>query len=136
MKFKELKLKNRIIAITTYFVLVAINSSLSKGFGLPSLTEWWINTSFLLVFASLLIFTFNKDINTFVKVIIIPCTWLVHAILTVPAAMLLGILMYDPNHLRTAAEHRAVFILAGIPIIIFILKKSKLFSDKFSDRSI
>ena len=75
----------------------------------------------------LIVFTVRERIKMIYKLLIIPASWLIHTVLTFPAALLLGILKYDPEHIRTAAEHRAVFVLASIPIILFGMKKSRLF---------
>jgi len=123
----ETKLRNQIILLSSYFFLITLNTQCAKYFAYSNLTEWWINTTFLFACVLVLIFTFNKPLKTFYKILAIPASWLVHAIFTIPAALALGILKYNPDQLRNAAEQRAVFILASLPIIYFIVKKSKIF---------
>lgn len=121
------KISNQKVLILSYFVLITVNTQCAKYFAYPSMTEWWINTAFLIACVLLLLFTFEKKLKTVSKILAIPLSWLIHAILTIPAAFLLGILKYNPDQIRTAAEHRAIFVLASIPIILFVLKKSRIF---------
>ena len=67
---------------------------------------------------------------------LVPASLVAHALLTVPAAAALGILMFDPEHARTAAEQRAVFILASLPILAAAMWRSRLFvSDPAGPRA-
>ena len=124
--------KNKIIAISIYLILFTLNSKISRVFEIETKAEWWINTSFLLIFTVFVVITFNVEWKIVYKILILPGVWIVHAIFTIPATTILGIIKYDPGNLRTAGEHRAVFIFASIPILIFLLNKSKFFISKDS----
>lgn len=88
-----------------------------------------MNTAVLFASVILLLFTLRKKIKMVYMISAIPASWIAHAIFTFPAAILLGIIKYNPEHIRTAGEHRAVFILASIPIIVGVLMYSKLFQE-------
>jgi len=92
--------------------------------------EWWINTFIFYVIALVCITTFKNKLRKIYKVGLTISIWLIHAILTAPSAFLLGILKFDPNHIRTQGEHRAIFILASLPILFYLMQKSKIFEPK------
>ncbi len=123
----ETKMRNQTIFIVSYFILLTINTKCAKIFLYSSITEWWINTTILFLFIALMIFTFQKKASLIFKILAVPVSWIIHAILSVPAALVLGVLKFDPKHIRTAGEHRAVFILASIPMLIYFMRKSNLF---------
>lgn len=123
----ESKFKNQIIFTSIYFSCILVNTQCAKYFDYSSLTEWWINTVFLVAAVLLFIFTCKTTLRMITKIMAIPAGWIIHAILTIPAAMLLGILKFNPDQIRNAAEHRAVFILASLPIIYFVIRKSSVF---------
>ena len=95
-----------------------------------NLTEWWFSTIIFLSIILLCILTYIPKLNIFYRLLLIPAALLVHAILTAPAAQVLGIIMLDPDHIRTSGEHRAVFIIASLPISIFAMNKSTLFTKQ------
>lgn len=128
MRIQKWKFWTTIIALFLYWLLLSIDAMLAKEFELPTLTEWWINTLIFFSLMVLCIFTYRTKLNIFYRLLFLPAYWLAHAALTIPAAFVLGILMYDSNHIRTSGEHRAVFILASLPILIFAMNKSKLFT--------
>jgi hypothetical protein len=121
------KARNQIIFVFLYVFLISVNTKCAKVIFYSPMTEWWINTTILFLFIALMIYTFQKKTSLIYKILAIPVSWIIHAILSVPAALVLGILKFDPKHIRTAGEHRAVFILASIPILIYFMRKSKLF---------
>lgn len=57
----------------------------------------------------------------------VPASLVAHAVLTVPAAAALGILAHDPERTRSAAEGRAVFLLASLPVLAYAMWRSRLF---------
>ncbi len=61
------------------------------------------------------------------RILYLPACFIVHVVLTIPAAATLGIMMYSLNHTRSVAEQRAVFILASIPILVYSMRQSRLF---------
>ncbi len=115
-----------IILFVVYWMLLSINVLVVKQLMLSSIAEWWINTIFFLSMVLLCVLNYKKHLNIFYRLLFIPAAWIAHAILTIPASSVLGIIMHDPNHLRTAGEHRAVFILASIPILLLFANKSKI----------
>jgi len=121
--------RNKFAIVSLLFIIITINTQVSKANNLANMTEWWINTIFLLLFIAIMVFTFQKQVSIRYKILVIPVSWLVHGLLTIPAAMVLGILKYNPNHIRTAGEHRAVFILASIPIVIYFITKSNFLKE-------
>lgn len=127
MNWRIPKFNNQIVFISVYFLFLLANTQCALYFNYSSMTEWWINTIFLMASVLLLIFTFKTKLNKALKILVIPLSWIIHAIFTIPAALLLGILKYNPDQIRNAAEHRSVFILASLPIICFVLKKSRIF---------
>ena len=121
---------NIIIAFIIYWFILIINVFISKKLQLENITEWWMHTTVFLLFITLCIFSSRKQIKIIYKLLFIPTAWLVHAILTIPAALVLGIIMHDVNHIRSAGEHRAVFILASLPGLWFFIKRSKIFDNE------
>lgn len=63
----------------------------------------------------------------------VPASLAAHAFLTLPAAAALGILMYDPDRVRSIAEQRAVFILASLPVLAYAMWRSRLFVTSGDD---
>ena len=57
----------------------------------------------------------------------VPASLAAHALLTVPMAAALGILVYEPDRVRSAAEQRAVFVLASLPVLAYAMWRSRLF---------
>jgi len=130
MKQNIIKYKKTTIVFILYWFLISINVSVSMKYGLTPIMEWWMNTFVFLLFMLTFLLTHNERVSIFYKLLFIPVSWLIHAILTIPSAYVLGILMFNQNHIRTMGEHRAVFILASLPIFFFGMTKSKLFSDE------
>lgn len=118
--------RNKFVIVSLLFIIITINTQVSKAINLTNITEWWMNTTILFLFIMLIIFCSSSRPRIRFYILAFPLSWIAHSLLTIPAALILGILKYDPNHIRTAGEHRAVFILASIPIIIYFLVKSKL----------
>ena len=124
------KTRNTIIAFIIYWVLLSLNAHMAKLLEYSNLTEWWFSTIIFLSIILLCILTYIPKLNIFYRLLLIPAALLVHAILTAPAAQVLGIIMLDPDHIRTSGEHRAVFIIASLPISIFAMNKSTLFTKQ------
>ena len=123
------KTRNTIIALIIYWVLLSLNAYMAKLLEYSHSIEWRLSTIIFLSIVLLCILTYVPKLNIFYRLLLIPAALLVHAILTAPAAQLLGIIMLDPDHIRTNGEHRAVFIIASLPILVFVMKKSKLFTE-------
>ncbi len=123
------KFYNRIVFISAYFLFILVNTQCALYFNYSIMTEWWINTFLLMASVLLLIFTCKTSLNMALKILAIPLSWIIHVILTIPAALVLGILKYNPDQIRNAAEHRSVFILASLPVVYFVLKKSRIFQE-------
>lgn len=132
MKTVNFKLKKTLITFSLYWSLLSINVLISKSFEFSTMVEWWMNTIVFLVFMLIFILTSGSNRSLFIKLLFVPISWLIHAVLTIPSAFVLGILMYDQNQIRSMGEHRAVFILASIPIIYFGMSRSNLFLNKKS----
>jgi hypothetical protein len=127
MKISSIQFTNQFIIVFFYLILIAINTEVSIFLQVSTIIEWWISTTILFVVIVFMIFSYQKKATLIYKIIAIPVSWIIHAILSVPAALVLGILKFDPNHIRTAGEHRAVFLLASIPLLIYFMRKSTLF---------
>lgn len=125
-----LKIKNTYAFIIFYWGIISVNTYLSSIIIYSTKIEWWINTILMLAIVVLCLQTFIKRINWFYKAIAIPTTWLAHAIISAPVAIMLGIIKFDPENIRRASEHRAVFILSSIPILLFYMNKSSLFINQ------
>jgi len=132
MKLTKLIFNKTLITFFLYWILISINVMISTRYKFASITEWWMNTAIFLLFMLVFILTNNSNKSLFIKLFFVPISWLIHAVLTIPSAFALGILMYDQNHIRSMGEHRAVFILASIPIIYFGMSRSNLFLNKKS----
>lgn len=130
MRITHWKSRNVIIALFIYWALLSVNAHLSNLYELTHLTEWWINSFIFLSIVLLCILTYRANLIIYYRLLFIPAALLVHAIFTAPAAQLLGIIMLDLDHVRTDGEHRAVFILASLPILIFVMNKSTFFSNQ------
>jgi len=127
MTTKCLNNKKVFLFFATYFLAIAINIQVSKHLELTNTIEWWLNTLILYVFVLTCIATLTKRLKPIYKLGLLISIWFIHAIFTTPKAFLLGILKFDPNHIRTQGEHRAIFILASLPILFYLIKKSKIF---------
>ena len=77
-------------------VVNLVNAYFAKEINYSTMTEWWINTGIMMVLVSTSIITYHKKLKVLYKIFMIPATWIVHAIMTIPSAMLLGILKLDP----------------------------------------
>jgi len=121
------KVKNTYGLVMLYWGLITINTYLSLKLDYSTMIEWWINTILMLSIVVLCLQTFTKELKWQIKAIAIPITWLVHAIISAPAALMLGVIKLDPENLRRASEHRAIFIISSIPILLFYMNKSSLF---------
>ena len=132
MRMKVYKWKNKkvIILFIIFWILLSINAIIAKEFLLSPIIEWWINTTILLSVVLLCVLTYRAAIGLFYQILFLPISWFAHAVLTVPAAFVMGIIILDPNHIRTEGEHRAIFILASLPVLFFALSKSKLFAEE------
>jgi len=132
MKLNRIKYKKTVIAFILYWFLITINVTVSMKYGLTSIVEWWMNTFVFLLFMLTFMLKPNSKLSLPFKILFMPASWLIHAILTIPSSLVLGVLKYDPEHIRTMGEHRAIFILASLPIIFYGMSKSKLFSNELS----
>ena len=125
-----MKINNRQIKIVgillLYWFLLVVNVTFASKYNIANVFEWWISSSVFLVFIAAFVFTHHQNIRLVYKIVLLPASLLLHAILTILAASLLGILMYDENHIRTSGEHRAIFILASLPIFLFFMFKSTI----------
>jgi hypothetical protein len=127
VKKEHVKYGNIIITMVIYWLLLSVNMLITKVLNLSSLTEWWMNTVVLMILVVICLATLRTCLKILYKLTLIPIVWIVHAILTIPSSFVLGIIMNDPDHIRTNGEHRAVFILSSLPIIFMLMQKSKLF---------
>jgi len=130
MKLLQNNNLNTIIAFSLYWLILSVSVFIAKKLEITMIAEWWMHTIVFLLFISFCILTFRTKVKIIYRLLLLPATWIAHAVMTIPAAMVLGIIMHDPNHIRTSGEHRAVFILASLPIIAFFVKKSKLFINE------
>jgi len=128
MKTYNYKIKNTIVILALYWILLTFNTMIAMQFVMHQLIEWWISTFILMSIIGLCLLTYHKKLSILKLILYFPGAWLFHAILTIPTAQLLGLLMLDANHIRTRGEHRAIFILSSIPILIYFISKSRLFS--------
>jgi|GEM_PF-2628954 len=133
MEVYKCNTRNTIIALIIYWLCLSLNVIIAKELELSELTEWWLNTIVFLIIVFLSILTYRTGLNIYLRILFIPAAWLVHAILTIPAAQVLGILMFDPDHIRTSGEQRAVFLLASLPVLIFFMNKSTLFTKQLTN---
>ena len=124
---ESINIKKNMIAMSTYLTFIALNVQISKIIHCSNVLEWWINTFILYIFIIIFVVKSIKKVKLLYKVGIIISIWFIHAFLTIPAAFILGILIFDPNNIRTQGEHRAVFILASLPIFFYLMQKSKIF---------
>lgn len=127
MNIAKINIRNMMIIFILYWMIISINVIIANMLQMTPITEWWLHTIIFLLFVTLFILTFRNKVKIIYRLLIIPASWIVHVIMTIPAAFSLGILMYSPDHIRTNGEHRAVFILASLPILVYLLTKSKLF---------
>jgi len=130
MKLYMWKTKNVIAFFIIYWLVLSINTVIANQLELLSTIEWWINTSIFLSVVLLCILTYRTKIKILYQIIFLPISWFTHAISTAAAAFVMGIIRLDPNHIRTEGEHRAIFILASLPVLLFALSKSKLFVEE------
>jgi len=119
-------MKKRYIVLGLYLLIISIPANY---FEFEPLKEWRINTVVLLLFTSFFVVTSIKKYKIIKIIIYVFSIWVVHFLLTIPASYILGILIKDPNHIRTIAEHRSVFLLASLPIFIYLMNLSKYFYE-------
>ncbi len=130
MKIHKWRNRNVIAFFIIYWLVLSLNAIIANKLELPSIIEWWINTAIILSVVLLCVLTYRTKIKILYQIIFIPISWFAHAVLTASAAFVMGIIRLDPNHIRTNGEHRAIFILASLPVLFFALSKSKLFVEE------
>ena len=130
MKRYKWKNRNVIAFFIIYWLVLSVNTVISNKLEIPSIIEWWVNTAIILSVILLCVVTYRTKIKLFYQIIFLPISWFAHAVLTAAAAFVMGIIRLDPNHIRTDGEHRAIFILASLPVLFFALSKSKLFVEE------
>ena len=123
-----MKRKSIIIISTLYWLLLSINTFYAKKIDYSTSTEWWINTIVMLLIIAISLLTYKVNIKIIYKILILPIAWLCHAILTIPSGILLGIIKFDPENIRKASEHRAIFVISSIPVLFYFVSNSKLFN--------
>lgn len=122
--------KKILITLFSYGLLLSVNTHFATSFEYSTLAEWRINTIIMLSIVVISIVSWKLNIKKVYRLLLLPAAWLAHALFTIPSALILGILKFDPFNIRKASEHRAVFVIASVPVLVFFIHNSYFFKQK------
>ena len=118
------------ITFSFYWLVSVLSSDIESLFGYEgSDGVYTISATFFLIIIICMV-TERGRWQIWKRMIYIPLCFLFHVLLTIPSSAALGILKFSPDHVRTHAEQRAVFLLASIPILVYSMRQSRLFVGK------
>ena len=115
------------VAITAYWLAAYLGTRIQSTIGAGEGDGVPVIAAIFFALVILCMATERGDWPLLKRAAFVPASLAGHAILTIPMAAALGILAYDPTHVRTVGEQRAVFILASLPILAYAMWRSRLF---------
>ena len=116
------------LVVVLSWLLCFGSSTIAGWLGKPELFGVQIISAGAFALVTICMATLGDRWSRWRRLLFIPGSLLAHIVLTLPVASSFGILMRMADRERTIPEQKAIFILAALPILVFAMHQSRLFT--------